>query len=130
MSVKHFTSKDGKYFKRDGLELYLGDVIDPSNSNAMSVGFGRYMNKGEKNEWIVTYDEALIITKGALTVHSADGALTAKAGEVIWLTKDTKVTYESAADDTELVYVTYPHWMEAQAKSKHAGMLDTFHPAA
>ncbi len=49
-------------------------------------------------------------------------------GEVIFLTKGTKVTYEGAEDGTEVVYVTYPHWLEAQRKSAHADLLDTFRP--
>ena len=86
--------------------------------------------KGEKNEWIVTYDEALIVTKGALTVRSVDGDKTAKAGEVLFLTKGSKIAYESAEDDTEVVYVTYPHWMNAQMQSKHAHLLEPYHAVA
>ncbi|MDQ3195577.1 MAG: hypothetical protein M3Q32_04195 [Pseudomonadota bacterium] len=59
----------------------------------------------------------------------ADGAKTAKAGEVIFLTKGTQIGYEAAEDDTEVVYVTYPHWMDAQKKSEHAHLLDSYHPA-
>ncbi|MBC8038101.1 MAG: cupin [Rhizobiales bacterium] len=128
MTVQHFTEKDAKFYKRKDRQIFLGDVVDPSNGATMSVGFGRYMKKGETNEFIITYDEALIITKGVFTVHSDGGAITAKAGEVIWLTKGTKVVYEAAADNTELVYVTYPHWMAAQAKSEHASLLDAFQP--
>lgn len=58
------------------------------------------------------------MTKGVFTVRSADGAKTAKAGEVLFLTKGTK-----------LVSVTYPHWFDAQRMSKHANLLDSFHPA-
>jgi ethanolamine utilization protein EutQ len=94
----------------------------------MSVGFYRNRTRGDRNEWIVTYDEALIVTKGALIVRSAEGAKTAKAGEVIFLTKGTKVAYEAAEDDTEVVYVTYPHWMDAQRQSEHAGLLDSYRP--
>jgi ethanolamine utilization protein EutQ len=95
----------------------------------MSVGFYRNRKKGDRNEWVVTYDEALIVTRGALTVRSAEGAKTAKAGEVIFLTKGTKVAYEAAENDTEVVYVTYPHWMDAHRRSEHAALLDSYHPA-
>jgi ethanolamine utilization protein EutQ len=94
----------------------------------MSVGFYRNKKKGERNEWVVTYDEALIVTKGALTIRSAEGAKTAKSGEVIFLTKGTEVAYEAAEDDTEVVYVTYPHWMDAHSRSEYAGLLDSYHP--
>lgn len=39
----------------------------------------------------------VIVTKGAYTVHSADGAITAKAGEVIFLTKGTNVVEQEPA---------------------------------
>jgi hypothetical protein len=64
------------------------------------------------------------VTKGALTIRSLEGAKTAKAGEVIFLTKGTQVAYEAAEEDTEVVYVTYPHWMDAHSRSEHAALLD------
>jgi ketosteroid isomerase-like protein len=42
---------------------------------SVSGGYARYA-PGESNEWVVTYDEALIVTKGAITVTSADGVET------------------------------------------------------
>jgi ethanolamine utilization protein EutQ len=127
MTVRHFTSNDAKFYQYLDRQIFVGDVLDSSNSHRMSVGFYRNKKKGEKNEWVVTYDEALIVTRGALTVRSAGGAKTAKAGEVIFLTKGTEIAYEAAEDDTEVVYVTYPHWMDAQKKSKHAHLLDSYH---
>lgn len=50
----------------------------------MTVGFARY-RKGESNDWTVSYDEALVITKGAFTVQTDDGSTSARAGEVIYL---------------------------------------------
>jgi ethanolamine utilization protein EutQ (cupin superfamily) len=64
MRVRHFTSEDAKLFQYLDREMFVGDVLDSSTSGAMSVGFYRNKKKGEKNEWIVTYDEALIVTKG------------------------------------------------------------------
>jgi ethanolamine utilization protein EutQ len=130
MTVRHFTSKDAKYYQYLDREIFVGDVLDSSNSGTMSVGFYRNKRKGEKNEWVVTYDEALVVTKGALTIRFAEGAKTAKAGEVIFLTKGTEIAYEAAEDDTEVVYVSYPHWMDAQQKSEHAHLLDSYHPMA
>jgi ethanolamine utilization protein EutQ len=129
MTIRHFTAKNpAQWYQHTDRQIFLGDVLDPSNSDAMSVGFARYGKKGERNEWIVTYDEVLVVTKGAFTVRSAGDAKTAKAGELIFLTKGTEVVYEAAEDDTEVVYVSYPHWMEAQTKSQHASLLDSFHP--
>jgi ethanolamine utilization protein EutQ len=128
MSVRHFTAKDAEWFQYLDRQIFVGDVVDSSKSETMSVGFYRNKKKGERNEWVVTYDEALIVTKGALTIRSAEGAKTAKSGEVIFLTKGTEMAYEAAEDDAEVVYVTYPHWMDAHSRSEHAGLLDSYHP--
>jgi ethanolamine utilization protein EutQ len=129
MSVKRFTIEDvTEWYQRGDRRIFVGDVIDEKNSDTMSVGFCRYQ-KGESNEWIVTYDEVLIVTKGVFSVSSKGETKTAKAGEVIFLTKGTKVIYQGEEDDTEVVYVSYPHWMEAQRNSEHADLLDEFHPA-
>jgi ethanolamine utilization protein EutQ len=102
-------------------------VLDAKNSDAMSVGFARYA-PGQANEWVVTYDEALIVTKGTYTVTAEDGTkTTAQVGEFVFLTKGTTLI-SSAGEATEVVSVTYPHGMEAQRKSEHAHLLDIDHP--
>jgi len=98
MSVRHFTAKDAEWYQYRDRQIFVGDVVDSSNSETMSVGFYRNRIKGDRNEWIVTYDEALIVTRGALTIRSPEGAKTANAGEVIFLTKGTKVAYEAAEE--------------------------------
>lgn len=128
MSVRHFTADDAEWYQYSDRQIFVGDVLDSSNSETMSVGFYRNKIKGDRNEWVVTYDEALIVTRGALTIRSADGAKTAKPGEVIFLTKGTKVAYEATENDTEVVYVTYPHWIDAHRQSEHAALLDSYHP--
>jgi hypothetical protein len=77
----------------------------------------------------VTYDEAFIVTRGAYTVRSADGIeTTARPGQVIFLRKGTSVVYSAKEEGAEVVHVTHPHWMQAQAASEHAALLDTFQP--
>ncbi|HEX6995493.1 MAG TPA: cupin [Gammaproteobacteria bacterium] len=128
MSVRHFTSKDAKLYQYADRPIFVGDVLDSSNSETMSVGFYRNGRKGEKNEWIVSYDEALVVTKGVLVVRSDGNATVARPGEVIFLTKGTAVTYEAGEDDTEVVYVTYPHWIDAHMKSEHVDLMNDYHP--
>jgi ethanolamine utilization protein EutQ (cupin superfamily) len=126
--VRLFTPNDVQtWYQPEGRRIFIGDVLDEKNSDTMSVGFARYA-PGQANEWVVTYDEALIVTKGTYTVTAEDGTkTTAKVGEFIFLTKGTKLVY-SAEEETEVVYVTYPHWMDAQRKSEHAHLLDIYHP--
>jgi ethanolamine utilization protein EutQ len=74
MSVRHFSSKRAAPRQQaKDLRILLADVLDASNSDSISVGFARY-GKDESNERIVTYDEALIVTKGVLTVRSTERA--------------------------------------------------------
>lgn len=128
-SLRRFTGADVQswYRSREG-DVYLGDVVDSRNGDTMSVGFARY-GPGQSNDWVVTYDEVLIVTRGTFTVTAADGpATTARAGEVIALSKGTKIRYSAEDAGAEVVYVTYPHWVTAQQQSKHAALLDTFRP--
>jgi ethanolamine utilization protein EutQ len=128
--IRRFTADDVQSWSQaEGRRILLADVVDAGNSDSMSVGFARYA-PGESNEWVVTYDEALIVTRGAFSVSSADGRkTTAAAGELIFLDKGTSVTYSAEDSGADVVYVTYPHWIDAQQRSEHAGLLDTFHPA-
>ena len=126
MSIRHFSIKDvPAWYQHTDRQIFLADVLDPSNSDSMSVWFGRY-GAGESNDWVVTYDEMIVVLKGRFTVRSEDGAKTAAMGEVIFLTNGTKVTYY-AEEATEVVGSTYPHWQEAQRLSEHSAMLDDFH---
>lgn len=127
--IRLFTARAADaWHQSEDRQVFLSDVVDKSNGDTMSVGFARY-GPNESNEWVVTYDEALIVTRGAYSVTSADGVkTTARAGEVIFLDKGTKVVYSAEQDGADVVYVTYPHWIDAQEKSEHAAFLDTFHP--
>ncbi|MFC3451399.1 cupin [Amycolatopsis speibonae] len=128
MSVEHFASSDASaWFQRLDQQIFLADVLSQDSGAAMSVGFGRY-KKGEKNPWKMTYDEALVITSGVFTVEGPSGSVTARAGEVIYLRAGTEVVY-AADEDTELVYVTYPHWLAATESSTEAHRLDDFREA-
>ncbi|MGH8986525.1 MAG: cupin [Acidimicrobiia bacterium] len=113
------------WYQRGSQELWLADALDDTSGGAMTVGFARY-RKGETNDWTLSYDEVLVITKGAFTVEHAGGATSAVAGEVIYLRAGADVVYR-ADEDTELVYVTSPHWFEATQRSRHAAKLDEFH---
>ena len=111
MSSKKFSIADApltRLYPEKPIEL--GDVIDRTSESTMTVGYGRYKS-GESNEWTVTYDEALIITRGKFTVVNDGTEYTALPGEVIYLKNGTKVLYR-ADDDVELVYVTHPHWRQ------------------
>ncbi|MGO3128251.1 MAG: hypothetical protein ACTIJY_09280 [Luteimonas sp.] len=129
MSVIHLTAKDASYFRYQDKEVFLGDVLDESQSTTMSAGYLISLNKGESNEWILAYDEVLVVTRGALTIRFDGGSKTAQPGEIIYIAKGTKVAYEAGEDDTQAVYVTPPKWVQAQQESDHAHYLERVNPA-
>lgn len=127
--VRTYTIDDPKaWFQRLNQYIYLGDVVDHTHNSTISIGFGRY-GSGEENPWNMTYDEALIITKGTFTVRDTYGSATAHAGDVIFLPKGADVVYQ-ADTDVELVYVSYPHWFDAASNSPHVHRLEEFQPSA
>jgi ethanolamine utilization protein EutQ len=128
MKVEHYTSEDARFFQYLDKEIYVGDVLDPANSEHMSAGYYRNMKKGDRNEWVVTYDEVLVVTRGTLIVRTEGSVKTAKPGEIIFLKTGAQIAYEAGEDGTEAVYVSYPHWLNAQERSEHAHLLSAYHP--
>lgn len=124
MSMQHLTIDDTRaWFQAGEREVFIGGVLDVATSATTRVRFARY-GKGATHEWMVTVDETLIVTKGALTVRTASGAQTARAGEVISLARGTRVVYRGEEEDTEVVYVTYVDSSDVQRQSSHAGVGD------
>jgi ethanolamine utilization protein EutQ len=118
-TLQHLTADNvATWYQQQDVEMVVGDANDPSTAPVV-VGFARY-RKGAANQITLPYDEVLIITRGVLTVHRADGIATAAAGEVIFHRAGAKVVYQ-ADEDAELVYVSHPALpMEP---------VDGFHPA-
>jgi ethanolamine utilization protein EutQ len=58
-----------RWYRRGDQQLRLADAVDGSDGAAMTVGFARYA-AGESNEWVMSYDEALVVTRGAFAVDS------------------------------------------------------------
>jgi ethanolamine utilization protein EutQ len=114
MSMQHLTIDDTRaWFQAGEREVFIGDVLDVITTPTTRIRFSRY-GKGAAHEWMVTVDETLVVTKGALTVRSAAGTQTARVGEVISLAKGTRVVFTGEEEDTEVVFVTHMHWAEAQ----------------
>ena len=127
--IRLFTPEDVQtWLQSERRQIFLGDVLDETNSDTMGVGFARY-GPGESNDWVVTYDEVLIVTKGTFSVTSAsEDKTTAREGELIFLRRDTDLVYSAGDSGAELVYVMYPQWTTTQLASDHPELLDTFHP--
>jgi ethanolamine utilization protein EutQ len=126
MSITRFTIDDpAPATDSEARDLFVVDMIDERHSDSMSVGFARYV-RGEWHDWQATHDEVLIVTKGQFALKSSDGVKSARAGEILFITRGTQLLYR-AIDDTELVYVTYPHWADASRRAEDAVQLGAFH---
>ena len=109
MAVQHLTSDDTRaWFLAGDHDAMVGDVLDLATTSAMRVRFGRYA-KGAQHEWIVTHEEMMIVTRGVLNVRFDGGEQVARAGEVIALSRGTRVVYRGEEDETEVVFVTHVH---------------------
>jgi quercetin dioxygenase-like cupin family protein len=73
---------------------------------------------------MVTVDETLIVTKGAITVRTATSTQIARTGEVISLAKGTRVVYRGEEDGTEVVFVTHLQSADAQQHVDRAAVVD------
>jgi len=109
MAVQHLTSDDTRaWFLAGDRDVMVGDVLDLATTSAMRVRFGRYAS-GAQHEWVVTHEETLIVTRGALRVRFDSGEQVARAGDVIALSKGARVVYRGEEDGTEVVFVTHMH---------------------
>jgi ethanolamine utilization protein EutQ (cupin superfamily) len=109
MRVRHLSSADAAWSRVGDGEIYVSDLVDAGAAPeaAMTVGYAR-VGKGESMDIKFPYDEVLVVTKGAYTVRTPDGAThTATAGEVIYLPGGT-ANVAVADDDAEMVYVAAP----------------------
>lgn len=109
MAVHHLTIDDTRaWFLAGDHDVMVGDVLDLATTSAMRVRFGRY-TKGAQHEWIVAHEETLVVTKGMLRVRFDGGEQVVRAGEVVALSKGTRVVYRGEEDGTEVVFVTHAH---------------------
>lgn len=116
------TQEDASWVRFDSSRIFLGEVVDESNSTSMGVGYARY-DGGESNDWTLTYDEALIVLSGSFSVAFGDGEVSAGPGEIIWIEAGTSVVYK-AHEDTVLVYVSYPMWRSTEGTKSNAALLN------
>ena len=126
--MQHLTIDDTRaWFQAGEREVFIGDVLDVITTPTTRIRFSRY-GKGAAHEWMVTVDETLVVTKGALTVRSAAGTQTARAGEVISLARGTRVVFTGEEEDTEVVFVTHMHWADAQREPNQIGLVEDSRP--
>jgi ethanolamine utilization protein EutQ len=125
--IRHLTADHvAAWYQQQEVEMVVGDAVDPGSSAPLVIGFARYRKGAANRLTSLPYDEALVVTRGVLTVRRADGVATASAGEVIFHRAGATVVYQ-ADEDAELVYASHPALPMEQAGEEAGG---GFHPAA
>ncbi len=85
-------------------------VTGSDDEGELGTGFARMENA--VIPWTVKYDEVLLVVEGEITIETANGNLSAKAKDCIWLPKGTELVYR--AEQALLFYAIHPwNWAEA-----------------
>lgn len=97
-------------FKISSDRVLIQDVLTLEESPRLGCGI---MEMDDTSfEWNLTYDEVDYIIDGTLEIIIDGRKVTANAGEVIFIPKNTKITF-SAPNKARFLYVCYPaNWSE------------------
>lgn len=90
---------------RPEMDVRLEDVITARHGAPMAAGF-MSMHKGSF-PWTLTYDEIQYVIEGELHIVTAQGVLVGKPGDVLYIPKNTSITF-STPGWAKFLYVTYP----------------------
>lgn len=101
----------GNDIAEPGTNVRLKDVISSSDGSPMCTGY-MALDKGVF-PWKLSYDEIDIIIEGTLKITRGDICVNGNPGDVIFIPKDSEITF-STEDKVRFVYVAYPaNWNEA-----------------
>ncbi len=94
-----------------GDSVFISDVVSLEESPRIMFGIME-MKDGSSFDWTLKYDEVDYIIDGTLEII-VDGKISrAEKGDIIFIPKDTSVTFNTP-DETRFMYVTYPaDWSE------------------
>lgn len=112
--IVKFSVADAPFERAPGQhgDVFLGNVVDEKDGGPITVGFGRYAPRQTLDDMVVA-GEAMVVTRGRLTVRSDNAEIPANPGEVVYLPLGAAVVITANEEGAELVYATYPHWKTA-----------------
>lgn len=108
--VLHLKSEEMKYtqfYPDAGGYASQCRLITPEISKTLGAGIATY--DGCSIEWTTKYDQAAIVLEGILRIRTGEHfsrVIEAKAGDVIWLPKGTRMKYEG--DKAKMFYAPSP----------------------
>lgn len=112
ITVKTATVKPDRFDTgKAGDQVFLKDVVSLEESPRLMFGVLE-MKEGASFDWTLGYDEVDYIIDGTLEIIADGVKSTASAGDIIFIPKNTSITF-STPDSTRFMYVTYPaNWSE------------------
>lgn len=115
MKLRKLTIADASMERSPGQEgeIFTGNLVDERHGGPVTIGYGRW-GAGSSLTETMAVDDIMIVLEGRLSVTTADAAVTAGPGEIVYMPKGEKVTIQAQEQDAVTAYVTYPHWREAQ----------------
>ncbi len=88
----------------------VGRAISSDLSPTMAAGFAEFDDCAIA--WTVHYDEIVYVIEGEFTLTTDDGLIDAKAGDVVWVPKGTRLEY--GGKNARIFYAVQPgNWREA-----------------
>ena len=123
-------TREVRHFRRDAMSFVplrgplagegppqaeIARLIGPAESRSLGVGIGRFE---APIDWVVPYDEMMVVLEGRFRVILADRVIEAEPGDVIWVPKGTRFT--TSGDRAVICYALWPvdyHSRRQQARS-------------
>lgn len=109
--VKFFTP-DYRMAESDRLDtgnpadrVFTHDLLSLEDSPRLGLGL-MTMDRSDF-AWTLHYDEIDYVLEGTLTIRTAQGEVTARAGEGVFIPRGTEIHF-SAPEHARFLYVTYP----------------------
>ncbi len=96
-----------------GAKVFIQDVFSRAESPRLGAGIME-MRDGSSFDWTLKYDEIDYIIDGTLDIRIGDRTVTAKAGDILLIPKNSSITF-STPNATRFMYVTYPaDWQDQE----------------
>lgn len=90
--------------------VFAKDILTLEESPRLGAGFMEIF--GVSFPWILKYDEVEYIVEGVLNISTKNKKITATAGDVVFIPKDSEIEFSSPSR-ARFLYVTYPaNWQD------------------
>lgn len=114
MQVQKFTLAEAEFERSPGQDgdIFAANSVDQRHGGPITIGYGRY-GPNQTLEERMAVDDVMVVLEGRLEVSTAELAVNAGPGEIVYMPKGEQVTIRSFEHGAVVAYVTYPHWQEA-----------------